>query len=119
LKAEGFVVETRIEEQGGGGEFSYKPVVVYQYTVGGASYRGDRLSFGGEPTDGSHSEAEGIVSAFPKGKPVAVQYDPADPARAVLYSGVRQEWLRTKVGVGLFFVASGIVGLLWPEFFKQ
>lgn len=106
---EGVVVETRVEESGGGEGFSYKPVVVFRYQVAGAEYTSDRLSFGDDITNGSHSEAERLVSALPKGRPVTVRYDPTDPGRAVLVAGVPAGWLKWSAGFSVLSLVMAVV----------
>ena len=63
---------------GSGG--NYQPKVTYTYSVDGAEYRSDRLTYS---TAGlKRSVAERAVAAVPDD--VTVHYDPADPSQAYL-----------------------------------
>jgi hypothetical protein len=67
-----------------GGTSSY-PAIVYEYSVGGMNYQGQKitsgLSWGG-------SGSGKIVARYPAGSAVTVYYDPNNPADAVLERSV-------------------------------
>jgi hypothetical protein len=57
------------------------PRVEYEFSVGGRTWRGDRIGIG-EDTGGANTEA--TLRRYPVGATVSVYYDPADPANCVL-----------------------------------
>jgi len=62
------------------GNQSEEALVVYEYLVGGATFQGKRIAFGGSGAGGARKS----VQRYPAGATVAVYYDPAKPASAVL-----------------------------------
>ena len=77
----------------------YQPVVEYRYTVGGHEYHSTMTGFGPAVSEGQ-SRAEARASRYPEGSTVAVHYDPAAPAIAVIETQVSYPWL-----TGLLVVA--------------
>ncbi len=59
------------------------PRVRYRYGVGGKSYEGDRIRFGGQ-SDTTRLLAEQTIAKYPAGSKVEVLYDPEHPDNAVL-----------------------------------
>ena len=57
------------------------PRVEYEFSVGGRTWRGDRISIG-EDTGGANTEA--TLRRYPVGATVSVYYDPGNPANCVL-----------------------------------
>lgn len=62
--------------------------VTYQYTVGGQSYLGSRISFGYKSARYSRDAAEALVHRFSAGTPVPIYYLPSRPGISVLIPGV-------------------------------
>ncbi len=60
-------------------------VVRYSYTVDGAEYSGERISYGG----GAYENAKNAVAKYRAGYTVKVYYNPSDPSEAVLEPGGR------------------------------
>ncbi len=54
--------------------------IVYEYLVGGATFQGKRIAFGGSGAGGARKSVE----RYPAGATVDVYYDPAKPSSAVL-----------------------------------
>jgi len=79
--AAGTVVESRVE-----GERAFHSVVVYEYAVGGVIYRDTaglrQPSFGGRSK--RREVALRTIAGYAPGRPVTVDYDPADPSRSTL-----------------------------------
>jgi len=98
----GRVVSTRIDEAlGSKGSTTYRPVITYRYVVDGVEHTSDRLS-GAVITHG-RSWAQGRCDAYPVGSEVTVYYNPRDPAKAVLESGMQwSSLLFVAIGAGLF-----------------
>lgn len=64
--------------------FRKQPRVTYSYSVNGASFTGNRISFaGGYPS----KETDAILGRFPVGREVVVSYAPDKPAEATLETG--------------------------------
>jgi hypothetical protein len=89
---------------------TYYPKVRYQYSVGGKSYTGDRISFSGGEGGEKKSKAQAVVNRYPSGQKVIVYYDPKHPERAVLLMGFTWKTFMPFVA-GLAFLAVGIVCL--------
>jgi hypothetical protein len=61
------------------------PVIVYEYSVGGMNYQGQKITPG---LTWSGSVASKAVARYPAGADVTVYYDPKNPADAVLERNV-------------------------------
>ena len=61
---------------------TYEPVVYYTYSVGGQSYTGRRLSYGG--FQAGEQSARDKIASYPDGSLVQVHYNPGKPQDAVL-----------------------------------
>lgn len=66
---------------------NYRPRVEYAYSVGGRYYHASRISFG-DAAIGFGAAARWIADRYPVASEVVVHYDPEDPRRAVLVTGV-------------------------------
>jgi hypothetical protein len=80
--------------------------IVYAYEVQAVPYRSGRVAFG------SHSPAAGSrwLRQYPVGAPVAVSYDPRDPATSVLEPRrVEGNWVMPSFGA-LFLTAGCLMG---------
>jgi hypothetical protein len=87
-RGEGRIVESRVEPQNEPGgarpNLRYAVRIAYEYDVAGKTYRNDRVRFRGSVLCATPAEAEAERARFPVGATVAVRYDPARPAAAVL-----------------------------------
>jgi hypothetical protein len=83
---------------------SYEAHVRYAYTVMGTPYTGTRIAIGYACSGFRDTHAE-IVKRLPAGAPVAVRYDPSDPASAVLSYGTHLSHKRALAFVGFWLVA--------------
>jgi hypothetical protein len=87
----------------------YRPIIRYQYEVGGKIYREGCCRFGRNNSDSDPGPARRLVAEFPVGREMPVYYDPDQPENAVLKPGI--------VGRDLFlfppliFVAVGMIAL--------
>jgi hypothetical protein len=88
----------------------YRADVAYEYTVNDANYTGDQVAFS-EVNTSNPDPAQKIVDRYPVGQLVEIHYDPADPGKAVLETGVKiGVWMQ--LGGGILFVLIGLgVGL--------
>jgi hypothetical protein len=82
---------------------SYTPIIEYTYTAGGQTYQGSRI-FPDASMSYDHGTAQGIVNRYQPGAPVAVHYDPGDPAQAVLETKAK--------GGNLFLILGGVFAVL-------
>jgi hypothetical protein len=80
------------------------PRVEYEFSVGGKTWRGERISIG-EDTGGANTEA--TLGRYPVGAVVSVYYDPANPANCVLERDIPKG-----VGKGLVFLLAFIVAIV-------
>jgi Protein of unknown function (DUF3592) len=63
---------------------SYWPLVHYRYSIDGATYSGDRVSF---RVDYGRVDAEDAVAKYPAGSVAWISYSPGVPRRSVLEPG--------------------------------
>ncbi len=83
LKTGGTIVSSTVTEFNGKSGRTYRPMVMYAYTVGAVRYMSSRINFGQLATS-RRGSAEGYVTRYPAGRRVDVYYDPQDPEHAVL-----------------------------------
>ncbi|OQY06105.1 MAG: hypothetical protein B6I22_06265 [Desulfobacteraceae bacterium 4572_123] len=86
---------------------SFSAMVHYRYMVGGTTYPGDRICFGGTYSGSKRSLAKKVADSYPKGKKVTVYYDPENPKGAVLKTGFRWTTFVAFI-LGLIFLCVGI-----------
>ncbi len=80
------IVASNVNEFNGKSGRTYRPMVVFSYSVGPARYMSSRLAFHPLVT-ADRNEAARLAGKYPVGKPVQVLYDPTDPEQAVLEPG--------------------------------
>jgi hypothetical protein len=81
---------------------TYWPTIHYRYSVGGATFLGERVSF---RSSYRRAEAQDAVSQFPAGSVVSVWYRPGDPRTSVLEPNTWRTGLTTVVLVPLTVAA--------------
>jgi len=87
----------------------YRPSVKYAYTVDGTSYKGNRIT-ASDVYQKTLSGAKDILKKYPTGGEVSVYYDPADPARALLETGMKKNvYVLLVAAAACFFFAAAIV----------
>jgi hypothetical protein len=86
---------------------SFSAKVHYRYMVGGKTYSGDMICFGGTYSGGKRSLAKKVADSYPKGKKVTVYYNPENPKEAVLKTGFSWTTFMVFIG-GLLFLCVGI-----------
>jgi predicted lipid-binding transport protein (Tim44 family) len=95
---------------------THTPEVHYQYEVNGVQYTGTRVtehSF----SYGSSGDVEKFLAQHPAGAPVTVDYNPANPADAVLETGMgsmanKQLLLAGGVLGGIFAAFGGLTAII-------
>jgi hypothetical protein len=92
--------------------FTYELVLSYSYTVDGREYTGDRIDFidGVQAKAREELERERQRYGFVDGETVMVHYDPADPARSVLWPGFDP---RRAGGLGFLVVGMPLLTVLY------
>jgi len=84
----------------------YRPVVVYEYEVGGQSFRGDRIAQSPGMNRGVADFAESVVQRYASGSPVDVRFNPKRPGESVLEARVPKAWvLALSIAVALLILA--------------
>jgi hypothetical protein len=63
---------------------SYYPFVMYEYTVNGQRYKGNRLRFGAEMGYGFPGMVQRTLDKYPPGGTATIYYNPDNPNEAVL-----------------------------------
>jgi hypothetical protein len=102
----GEVISSEVQEMSDSEGSSYKPVVVYRYSVKGREYEGQRIRFGN--LSSGQAKARAIRDRYPFGSNQAVRYNPEKPEEATLETtGPGPTYLILAVG-GLFFFCMGI-----------
>jgi len=87
LTAPGVVTRSEIETSTDADGTTYLPLIEFAFTVADSRIRGTRVRF----TELGSTDADwarGIAAKYPVGTAVTVHYDPADPSRAILETGV-------------------------------
>ena len=88
--------------------------LTFQYVVAGATYRCERIQFGGDTRYGNAEEARlALEGSFAPAKEVRVFYSPIAPEYAVLCRGVSFN-LAATLGVGGLLAVIGALLLLLP-----
>ncbi len=96
------VVASNVNEFSGKNGRTYRPMIVFAYSVGSIRYMSSRLAF--HPLVSSNrNDAARVVAKYPVGRTVAVLYDPTDPEQAVVEPG-SNPWIP--------IVAGGICSML-------
>ena len=85
-----------------------RPVIEYEFSVGGAKYRGARIGI----ADTSGSDTEPALNRYPVGQAVTVFYDPADPNDCVLEREV-PKGLVSGCMIMLAVLAAGVIAFYY------
>ena len=108
-RAEGRVVDSRLHLGGMSRVEDDSALIEYEYQIGGVRYTSRRLDYAGR---GAGWSARRVLARYSEGDVVGINYDPADPARAVLQPGMSiGNVLRLLVGlavlgIGLLFLVA-------------
>ena len=87
----------------------YKANVKYSFTIDGKEYKGDQVT-SSDVYFKTMSNARELLDKYPIGSEVSVYYDPADPDRAVLETGIKKNvYLLIGGGVVCFLLAIAIL----------
>jgi len=90
----------------------YGASVRYRYDVAGKRYTGERVSY--ESGQSPQREiAEGVIRRYAPGTEVAVRFDPANPAKAVLEPGSSAIGPWVLVAIGAVVALGGLAMFVW------
>ena len=87
---------------------TWAPDVEYEYQVGGKAYHSASIRYP-MPTFYDEDAAAEVQAAYTKGREVAVAYDPRDPSRSVLETGVPPGMWNQALIPLFFWVLSGYI----------
>ncbi len=113
------MVSSGVRTRYAGQQLVYEPQVEYEYAVGGARHRGQRIQFG-QRRYSWEDQAREVAEQYPVGATVSVRCDPRRPGRATLRAGrpagalplvaLGAEVLITALGLALIFADIGPSG---------
>jgi len=90
-------------------QFSYEPVVEYNYAVGGQTYTSRRIAYGANSF--GRGQAQKMIEQYQVGSTVTARYNPANPAEAVLESKAAGATLFLILGI-VFLALCAVSGCL-------
>jgi hypothetical protein len=82
----------------------YQPRINYRYRVGGRDYEGIRIGEGWTPNYAARSDAVIALARYSR-SPLTVYYDPTNPGRSVLITGIVPGFIMVLGSIGLLLVA--------------
>jgi hypothetical protein len=95
-----------------GSSTRYVARIGYTYMIDGKTYHCDTIGFGkSECSNQKRGKTVKYLKQYPKGKPVTVYYNPADPHSAVLKNGITGGALLI-LSMGLLFLLAGFAFLI-------
>lgn len=109
------ILESYVDKDDEIGPANYRPIIVYEYIVGGQTYTSDNFQYGDSGSYTSDREpADTRVSQYPTSEIITIFYNPQEPYRSVIIQGPTPKPLRIMIGmgiaelvcIGLFFVIS-------------
>jgi Protein of unknown function (DUF3592) len=113
LSVEGVIEESEIrQEHRFRRPVNQKPHITYRYEIDGKSYLSHRFSYADPYGDASESSAQEFIERYPRGKRVAVYYDPAHHAESILHQSTWRDFLFLLTTGSILLMAS-IIGLYY------
>ncbi len=94
------------------GDVFYEPEIKYKYSIDGVIYRSDRIFFGDLSVETSVSSPAKYVSMFPANAVVTVYYNPANPAKSVLFPG-ETSYAKSTLILSIIFILIGVFILIY------
>lgn len=91
---------------------SYKPILIYKYTVGGKEYTGSEISPNGVSSNNSKETVLKFLSKYPVGQKVSVIYSVKNPSKSYLNTGSGK-------GMGYTISVTCIVSIIALAFFYK
>ncbi|UCH82295.1 MAG: DUF3592 domain-containing protein [Nitrospiraceae bacterium] len=87
------------------------PIVHYEYSILGETYKSDRIFWGNVHMSGSREASQRVVDNYKKGKKVTVYYNPRNAEESVLEPGTAKGTLLS-LAVSCIPIIAGIVQLM-------
>ncbi len=108
---QGVVTHSEVTSHTSDGKRMYSADVLYSYEVGGKSYEGSTIRFGGNNSSSSSSDAHETVAKYPVQREVPVYYNATAAYECVLEPGAfLSSYMVFGIGM-LFAVVGGLIGL--------
>ncbi|MFC1452145.1 DUF3592 domain-containing protein [Verrucomicrobiota bacterium] len=119
---QGNIVESSVERHRSSGSkgssTTYHAEILYEFTVAGTTFNGDRVAYG-DYGSSSSSHARRIVNRYPKGKSVTVHYMPGNPEQCLLEPGLKgQSWFLPGFGL-IFFTVGSLMAVFLPKAIRK
>ncbi|MDD2241261.1 MAG: DUF3592 domain-containing protein [Kiritimatiellae bacterium] len=120
--SQGKVIESSVERQRSSGSkgsgITYHAEILYEFTVDGTTFNGDRVAYG-DYGSSSSSHARRIVNRYPKGKSIAVHYMPSNPEECLLEPGIKgQSFFLPGFGL-IFFTVGSLMAFFLPKAMRK
>jgi len=103
------VLQAELREQRSSKSTSYSVYVLYEYEVGGRTYKSDRYDFIGGSSSGREGKAR-VVQEYQSAERPVCYVNPANPSEAVLQRGFHAKLLVTVIP--LPFLLVGVIGVV-------
>jgi len=87
------------------------PIVHYEYSLSGKTYKSDRIFWGNVHTSGTLDAAQKVVDKYREGTKVTVYYNPSSAQESVLEPGSAQGTLLS-LAVSCIPIVAGIIQLM-------
>ena len=87
------------------------PIVHYEYSLSGKTYKSDRIFWGNVHTSGTLDAAQKVVDKYREGTKVNVYYNPSNAQESVLEPGSAQGTLLS-LAVSCIPIVAGIIQLM-------
>lgn len=121
-KTKGKILSSELVVHKGTGDSSsrtFKPKVVYQYSIRDKIYKSKRVYFGSNIMSSfKKSKSEKIVTRYSKDKEVDVYYNRMNEKLSVLEPGVKSEII-TGFLIGLIFMIIGYILTYYPDLIRN
>ena len=101
-RTDGRVVSSNVNTFTGKSGTTWRPMIVYAYSIGGVRFMSTRIAFH-SLASGNRADAAKVAARYPAGSAVRVLYDPQDPEQAALEPG-DNPWP--------FIIAGGVFSML-------
>lgn len=120
VEVDGRVAGTRVVEIPDGEYSSLRPEIIFDYTFGGRTYRGDNMTIGPPKSYMLEKSAERVIARYAPGARLSVWVDPDDPRQSVLERRapfatvlivcLAVLWVVTLGAIAVLLFAPGVVG---------
>lgn len=105
--AEGEIISSKIQESYFDEGVMYRAIIHYKYTIGGKKYSSKRIFYGDYIGKNFSKSVRTLVNKYDKREKVLVYYNPHNPRRSVLETGVHPVIYR-ELFIGILFFAISV-----------